>query len=339
MTAGILVAALLLSAQPDVPLPPPSEGAAAGWGSQDRLPTKLDVRYRVELAGEHVGWALLALSCERTRCDALWESALRAPEEAGGGVLTRRIEIEAEPSGLGRRVQVRAVADGRERRVEGGTGAIPASLAELLLAGAAEGERRCILVRDEESGRQGEACARRSGAWLEGDVLGEAIRFRCAAGEAPSEVLVPAQAARFVADPGAALPTRAPVLFGTVVPPPRTARLCGVPRDQAPPPAPAEVPRAFPAGASCRERTSRYLELAGRAGLRGRHALGVAFDGRALVWHEWTELWVRGRWIPVDPSFEQAPAEGPRFTVARYQDGDAAARAEAGRRVLACWGH
>ena len=57
----------------------------------------------------------------------------------------------------------------------------------------------------------------------------------------------------------------------------------------------------------------------------------------ALVWHEWAELLVRGRWIPVDPSFEQAPAEGPRFTIARFEDADAAGRAEAGRKVLACW--
>lgn len=306
-------------------------------GAEPRLPAHVDVRYRVELAGEHVGWARLALTCAPSRCDALWESALRAPEVAGGQLVTRRIEMETEPGGRARRVRLRAVADGRERRLGAGVGPIPASLAELLLAAAADGERRCLRVRDEESGGEGTACARRSGAWLEGEVLGEPVRFRCGAGEGPSEVLVPVQGARFTADPSAALPLRAPLLFGTAAPG-RGSRPCGVPRDEPPPPAPPRVPRAFPPGASCRERTARYLALASRAGLRGRHAVGVAFDGSALVWHEWAELFVGGRWIPVDPSFEQAPAEGPRHTIARYEDGDAAARAEAGRRVLSCWG-
>ena len=338
MKACVWLAALLLSSWPrsSWPSAPVSTEPAESTG-EVRLPARLDLRYRVELAGEHVGWARFALACRASRCDALWESALRAPGEAGGEVLTRRIEIEADPHGSARRVQVRAVAGGRERRVEGGAGAVPASFAEVLLASAAEGERRCIAIRDEESGRQGRACARRSGAWLEGDVLGDPIRFRCAAGGGPSQVLVPEQGARFLADPGASLPPRAPRLFGTTVPPSRAERPCGASRDGAPPPAPPEVPRAFPDGASCRERTLRYLDIAARAGLRGRHAVGVAFDGSALVWHEWAELLLRGRWIPVDPSFEQAPAEGPRFTVARFEDGDAAGRADAGRKVLACW--
>jgi hypothetical protein len=329
MTARLWLAALLLFCSP--------WSARPADGDPVRLPASLDVRYRVELAGEHVGWARLALTCRTSRCDALWESSLRAPEEAGGAVLTRRIDIEAERGGPGRRVRVRAVADGRERRIEAGPGAIPASLAEVILASAGEGERRCVGIRDEESGREGRACARRSGAWLEGDVLGEPIRFRCAVGEAPAEVLVPGQGIRFLQDPGASLPRRAPRLFGTAVAPPRAGRLCGVPRDGVPPPAPLELPSVFPAGASCRERTSHYLEIAAKAGLRGSHAVGVAFDGHAYVWHEWAELLVRGRWIAVDPSFEQAPAEGPRFTVARFEDRDAAGRDEAGRRVLECW--
>ena len=313
----------------------------------------------MELAGEHVGWARLVLSCGPSRCDALWESALRAPDEASSRagahpkprgrveprspppaeVISRRIEIEATTTGIARRVRVRATADGRTRLTEAGPGPIPASLAEMMLANATEGERRCVAARDEESGRAGEACARRQGAWLDGEVLGEPIRFRASAGEAPEEVLLLAQGARFVADPAAALPARAPRLFGTTVPPPARspARLCGAALDSEPPPAPTAVPRSFPDGSSCRERTARYLDLAAREGLRGRHAIGVAFDGRAWVWHEWAELLLGGQWIPVDPSFEQAPAEGPRFTLARFEDADDVARAKAGRRVLACW--
>ena len=43
-------------------------------------------------------------------------------------------------------------------------------------------------------------------------------------------------------------------------------------------------------------------------------------------------------WVPVDPSFGQPPARSPRFTLATWEDGDEAARPEAGRRILACWG-
>jgi len=361
MTARAFLVALLLATTQGPGAPSHLHGE--GIGAQ-RLPAKIDVRYRMELAGEHVGWARLALSCGPSRCDALWESALRAPDEASdraearlpqgrspqGGrsgarpppaaeVVSRRIEIEAAPTGTARRVRVRATANGRSRETEAGSGPVPTSLTEVMLAYATEGERRCVAARDEESGRTGEACARRQGAWLEGEVLGEPIRFRAVAAEAPEEVLLPAQGVRFVADPAVALPTRAPRLFGTTVPAPAgsPARLCGTTLDAASPPAPAAVPRAFPHGGSCREQTARYLDLAAREGLRGRHAIGVAFDGRAWVWHEWAELLVGGQWIPVDPSFEQAPAEGPRFTLARFEDADAVARAKAGRRILACW--
>jgi len=303
------------------------------------LPPRAEARYRVELAGEHVGWALLREACGAATCDVTWRSELRLPRDAGEGTVGREIAARVHPDGRAIRVHVRARAGGRERAAqEGAEGPVPASLAELVLSRAADGERRCVRVRDEESGREGEACARRDGAWLEGDVLDEPIRFRAGSGEPPVEVLLPAQRARFVADRGAALPARGPRLFGVEVPLATGARrFCGVALDPPPPPAPPDVPRSYPEGASCRERSARYAALAARAGLRARLAVGVAFDGRALVWHEWVEVFAGGRWVPVDPSFEQAPAEGPRFTVARFDEGDSVRRAEAGRAVLACW--
>ncbi|GEJ58599.1 transglutaminase domain-containing protein [Anaeromyxobacter diazotrophicus] len=299
---------------------------------------EVDARYRVEIGGEAVGWARLALHCQADGCRGRWESELRAPAEAGGGVIGWLAELDTAPGGEARAVRVRIAADGRERRRAQGPGPIPASLAELVLARARDGEERCVRVRDEESGEEGEACARRVGGWLEGRVLGAPLRYRAAPGAAPDEVLLAAQATRFVRDAEARLPAAAPRVSGAALPRPRdAAALCGVPRDPASGAAPPAVPRSWPPGESCRERTARYLALAARAGWRGRHAVGVAYDGRALVWHEWAELLVEGRWVPVDPSFEQAPAEGPRFTLGRFEEGDDRARASAGRALAACW--
>jgi transglutaminase-like putative cysteine protease len=66
--------------------------------------------------------------------------------------------------------------------------------------------------------------------------------------------------------------------------------------------------------------------------------VGVAWDGSAFVWHAWAEVRSAEGWIPVDPSFGQLPARGPRFTIGRWGAGDDAAREVAGARILACWG-
>ncbi|MFL5271229.1 MAG: transglutaminase domain-containing protein [Anaeromyxobacteraceae bacterium] len=304
-----------------------------------------DIRYRVEIAGEAAGWARLAVRCARDACDVVWESALAAPEPGRGVAVRHRVNARTNLDGRALSIEVASRDDGRAHARQGAVGAIPASLAEALLGGAAEGERRCLAVQDEESGRAGEACARREGAWLVGTVLGERVRFRAAQGALPSEVVLPDQRTRFLADAAASLPARAPRLFGAEIagPPAGTApaRFCGRAPDEAAPAgalAGLALSAVFPPGASCRERTAGYLALARRAGIGGRTAVGVAHDGRGFVWHAWAELWDGARWVPVDPSFEEAPARGPRFTVARYDDEDPAARADAGRAVLACWG-
>lgn len=316
-------------------------GVLAAAPAPPALPARAERRYRVELGGEPVGFADLAIACGPERCSATWESALRAPAGAGGRVLRRRIAVEARRDGEA--LGVRAwQEDGRgEREVEDGPGPIPASLAETLLS-AAGAERLCLPVREEASGRTGLACARREGAWLEGEVLGVPERFRARPGEPPEEVRLPGQRTRFLADPRAGLPERAPRLFGAAVrggggPPGAAARFCGVAPEPPPPPAPPGIPLDFPEGKDCQEKTARWLARAGAAGLAGRHVVGVAWDGEAFVWHEWAEVRAGGRWTPVDPSFRQAPAAGPRFAVARFAAGDLAAEAEAGERVLACW--
>ncbi len=306
------------------------------------LPAEAAQRYRIEIAGERIGFAHLSVRCAGDRCDATWESALRLPESGGGGTLRRRIDIQADASGRARSVRVQVSAPEGERVAEVGAGPVPSTLAELILAAAADGERRCVLVRDEESGSQGEACAGRRGDWLEGEVLGEPVRFRARPGALADEVILAAQGAQFIADAGAALPRRPPRLFGSAVPQEPAAgalRFCGAAAEpEIPGPAPRRIPRAFPSGRSCRQKTARYLGLAAARGIAGRHVVGVAHDGQGFVWHEWAELRIGEDWWPIDPSFRQVPARGPRFAVARFADRDPAARAAAGRRVLACWG-
>jgi hypothetical protein len=218
-------------------------------------------------------------------------------------------------------------------------------LAETLLAAAPEGERRCLRVEDAETGRVGTGCATRRGSWLEGEVLGEKVRIRAAPGSLPEEVLLPGQDTRFVADAAAAVPERAPAAFGSAVPAPPGAEaerdlvFCGLaaePEDPSPPP--SSVPREFPERGNCQEASTAYLRTARDDGLEGRYVVGVAWDGRRFVWHEWVEVATGRRWIAVDPSFRQVPAQAPRFAVARFAPGDETARAEAGRKVLACWG-
>lgn len=81
-----------------------------------------------------------------------------------------------------------------------------------------------------------------------------------------------------------------------------------------------------------------WLEGARAEGWRGRTAVGVAWSGAAWSWHAWAEVRVGEAWVAVDPSFQQAPALSARFRLATWEDGDEPARAEAGRRILACWG-
>jgi hypothetical protein len=302
-------------------------------------------RYRVEIAGQPVGFAELRVACGERECTVRWESALRAPEPAPDVVLGRIVEAVTEPDGRARSVRVLVDEGLGTREADVGAGPIPASAVELLLAATPDGERRCVTVREEATGDVGPACARRRGEWLEGEILGVAVRFRANAGEAPVEVVVPAQHARFVADPAADVPASPPRLFGTEVPlapgatSARALRFCGIeaePRRTAR--VAADIPRDFPDGATCREKTARYVAAAERKGFTARHVVGVAWDGSAFSWHEWAELWSEREWLPVDPSFRQVPAGGPRFALARFRAADPAGRQSAGRAILACWG-
>jgi hypothetical protein len=298
-------------------------------------------RYRAEVSGVAIGVAELAVRCEGSRCRSVWETRLRLPEEAGGAVVQRRLETEIDRGGraVGRVIRT---WDGAVVREEAPAGRVPVALAEVLLAANARGGgAACLEVFEEETLARGRACGALEGGVLAATVLDTRERVFAGADGFPAAVELPEQGARFVRDARADVPARPPRLSARVAgpaEPARAARFCGVQVDP-PPPAPASpLPPPEAPGESCREKTAAYLSRAAEAGREGRTALGVAWDGTGFVWHAWAELRDGDRWIPVDPSFRELPARGPRFTLARHAPGDRAAALAAGRRVLACWG-
>ncbi len=297
------------------------------------------VRYRAELGGEVVGAADLRIACAGATCTAAYESRLRAPAEAGGGVETARVEVEVDRTGRWRGGALR-VARGATAGVPD---AVPAALVEVVLAAAPPGADRCVPFFREGSAAAATACGRREGGAVLANVGGIRVRIVPGADGFPTEVAV-LERFRFVRDAAAAVPARAPRLAGTRVagpPDPRAARaFCGAPRD--PPattsPAAAALPPPRAEGESCREKTAAWLAAARARGFEGRTAVGVAWDGSGFVWHAWAEVRAAGGWIPVDPSFGELPARAPRFTLGRFGEADDPAREAAGARILACWG-
>jgi hypothetical protein len=317
-----------------IPLVAAALVAAGGPG----LPTGA-ARYRVEIAGAVVGVAELSVECGAREggCALRWESKLRLPAASGGMLRTRRITASVDAGGglLGRpEVEV----DGVRRPGHLARGAVPLSAAELVLAGRGAG---CVEVIEEETGRTGRACAANEDGRLRVEALGVVEEVVPGADRFPEAVEIRAQATRFIRDPAATVPEMAPPLEVRVPGPgagrpPR--RFCGRAPDA---PAPAvdlsALPEPRPDGSSCRDQADAYAAGLRARGIPARIALGVAHDGEGFAWHAWVEARTAAGWVAVDPAFGQLPARGPRFTIARH-GGDAAGLAEAGRRILECWG-
>jgi hypothetical protein len=301
--------------------------------------------WRMELAGQPVGLVTLELRPAGAGSAVRWRSRQRLPAEAGGGLLERSAALEVDSEG---RVvgPVRLVEGGAARQLALPSGAIPALLLEPLLSAklrqAAEAPEACLDAFEEWSGAPLRGCARREGGWMRVDLGAEHEMVKPGADGLADEVLLPAQRIRFVRDPKARLPEAPPRLFGVEVEgpahPEAGARFCGVGRNRAAPGLPAGLPEPRGDGASCREITAGWLEVARAGGWRARTAVGVAWSGAAWSWHAWAEVLVDGGWVAVDPTFHQAPASADRFTLATWEAGDEPARAEAGRRILGCWG-
>jgi transglutaminase-like putative cysteine protease len=72
----------------------------------------------------------------------------------------------------------------------------------------------------------------------------------------------------------------------------------------------------------CNEHTVLYVAMARAIGLPARIAVGLAFVRGAFYYHAWPEVYIdegsaRGYWVPVDPTFNQFPADGTHLRLAR----------------------
>ena len=300
------------------------------------------VAWRMELAGRPVGVVELEVRCAAGRCAVTWRSRQRLPAEAGGVLLERKVRLEVDPDGreLG---PARVTEGGVGRDVALPPGAVPALLVETVaLRRLASGPGGCLDAADELTGRPLRACGSFEAGRLRLELGGERELVWVGEGGFPDQVLLPGQRIRFVRDPRAAVPTQPPRLFGVEVDgpaePARAARFCGVTRDRRSEASTSGLPAARAEGATCRDQAAAWLAEARGAGWRGRTAVGVAWSGAAWSWHAWAEVRIGEAWVPIDPTFGESPVRSPRFTLATWEEGDEPARAEAGRRILACWG-
>ena len=72
----------------------------------------------------------------------------------------------------------------------------------------------------------------------------------------------------------------------------------------------------------CNEHTALYVAMARAAGLPSRIAVGLAYTRGAFFYHAWPEVYLdegrgRGLWLPVDPTFNQFPADATHIRLAR----------------------
>jgi len=72
----------------------------------------------------------------------------------------------------------------------------------------------------------------------------------------------------------------------------------------------------------CNEHTALYVAMARSIGIPARIAVGLAYAHGAFYYHAWPEVYVdeggaRGLWLPVDPTFNQFPADATHLRLLR----------------------
>ncbi len=72
----------------------------------------------------------------------------------------------------------------------------------------------------------------------------------------------------------------------------------------------------------CNEHTALFVAMSRATGIPSRIAVGLAYVRGAFYYHAWPEVYIdegksRGLWLPVDPTFNQFPADATHFRLAR----------------------
>ena len=72
----------------------------------------------------------------------------------------------------------------------------------------------------------------------------------------------------------------------------------------------------------CNEHTALFVAMARAIGRPSRIAVGLVYVRGAFYYHAWPEIYIdertnRGYWLPVDPTFNQFPADATHFRLAR----------------------
>jgi transglutaminase-like putative cysteine protease len=72
----------------------------------------------------------------------------------------------------------------------------------------------------------------------------------------------------------------------------------------------------------CNEHTALYVAMARSIGLPARIAVGLVYAYGAFYYHAWPEVYIaeaggRGLWLPVDPTFNEFPADATHIRLAR----------------------
>ncbi len=72
----------------------------------------------------------------------------------------------------------------------------------------------------------------------------------------------------------------------------------------------------------CNEHTALYVAMARALGIPARIAVGLAYVRGAFYYHAWPEVYLeerdgRGLWLPVDPTFNEFPADATHLRLAR----------------------
>jgi transglutaminase-like putative cysteine protease len=72
----------------------------------------------------------------------------------------------------------------------------------------------------------------------------------------------------------------------------------------------------------CNEHTALFVAMARASGIPARIAIGLTFSHGAFYYHAWAEVFIdeggkQGVWLPVDPTFNQFPADSTHLRLAR----------------------